>query len=175
MKSEQIDKEIIRIRGHYFEKYGEEMDPWEARLHHESEEHYLKVENQIKIAIEEIIQARTAIKGQVRNVQFNNWKPAFTYAFGSHFLDGFAVLILVWFPIYFFLKLEKVKAINKFYAQYENTLLYKNLISKGAITKKDKVNYLILTPVKGTELTIGEEYIYDDDNKRVLVPLGKVE
>lgn len=175
MNSAETDKEILRIKGHYFEKYGDEIDPWEARFYNETRENNLQVLEQMKIAIEEMHLAGTSIKGQVRNIQFNNWKPAFMYAFGKYFLIGFAVLIPVVYTINFIEKTKNVAAINAFYKENKEAILFKNLITNGEIIEKGEVNYLKLTPLKGHQLTIGEEYIFDEKNNRVLVPLGNKE
>ena len=44
----------------------------------------------------------------------------------------------------------------------------------GEVIERDGVNYLVLRPAppKG-DVMIGEDYIYDHKNKRVLVPLGR--
>jgi hypothetical protein len=171
----EIDKDLLRIKGHFVEKYGEDMDPWEARFHYEAKENFKLLENQLRVSISEINSARNQIKGQIRSVHFHDWKEAFAYGFSKYLLFGISALILVIFPIYFYQKTKKVQAVNDFYDRFKNTLLYQNLISNGDITPKKGINYLILKPGQGNELTIGEDYIFDNANKRVLVPLGKIQ
>lgn len=115
----QTDKELIRIKGHFLEKYGEDIDQWEARMHYEAKENFKLLEYQLKVSNTEINRARNEIKGQIQSVHFNNPKEAFYYGIGKNLWFGLAAIILTIAGIYFFnqyrfRKLSKSK-INYFY------------------------------------------------------------
>ncbi len=175
MKSEQIDKDILRLRGHFLNKYGAEIDDWEARMHHEAWENFKLLENQLKVSNAEINRARNEIKGQIQSVHFNTPKEAFYYGIGKNLWYGLAAIILTIAGIYFFNQYSKIKEVQQYLESDTNAFKYKKLISNAELLKVENKNYLILKYAKGEYMTIGKHYQLDRAKNRILVPLGKIE
>ena len=94
---QELDKELVRIKGQYQAKYGKVMDEFEAILHHEMKENFQEL-NQT------IVKASDQIKGQVKHVSFKDWKQAIGYGFGlaSPFLIAALVVSILGFVLVFY-------------------------------------------------------------------------
>ncbi len=109
----QTDKDLLRIKGHFLEKYGEDIDPWEARMHHEAKENFNSLVTEMENAKYEIQKARMAIKGPNKSIRFNDWKEALAYGLGRGFFAGVTLFFLLFFSLHYI----------------ENPKLYKKLIT----------------------------------------------
>lgn len=175
MNSDQIDKDILRLRGHFMDKYGAEIDDWEARMHHEARENFKLLENQLRVSNAEINTARNEIKGQLQSVHFNNNKEAFYYGIGKNLWYGLSALVSTIAGIYFFNQYSKIKEVKNYLESDSNAFKYKNLISNAELLEVENRNYLVLKPSKRDIMIIGKHYQYDRIKNRILVPLGKIE
>ena len=175
MNTQQIEKDLLRIKGHFLTKYGIEIDDWEARMHHEAWENFKLLESQLKVSNSEINKAGNKIKGQIQSVHFHDWKEAIAYGIGKNLWYGLAAIILTISGIYFYNQYSKIKEVQQYLESDSNAFKYKKLISNAELLKVENKNYLILKYAKGKYMTIGKHYQLDRAKNRILVPLGKIE
>lgn len=93
----ELDREIIRLKGHYQAKYGKVADDFEVILQNEINENFKELNANIT-------KASSQIKGQVKQIRFKDWKEAIGYGFGlaSPFL--IAVLLVAILELVYVIK-----------------------------------------------------------------------
>lgn len=153
---QEIDKELIRIKGQYQAKYGRVMDEFEAILHNEMKENFKELN-------QNIVKASGQIKGQVKQVSFKDWKQAMGYGFGlaSPFLIAVLAVSMLAFILIFYSNnyADKLEFIGK----YKNAKQLENLIQNSNIIKYDGTNYLILKK---------NQFVKGKDKSGILVKLN---
>jgi hypothetical protein len=171
----EVSKEdLIRIQGAYRQKYGISMDDWSASVLYEIRENFGQLDGSVNRSIHHISQAAEAIKGSHKSVHFKSGKQAFVFGLGIFAPLAFALSMTS--VLYFWLKSNSQDYERKqsIIDTYENVSDYVLLMQNGKIIEKDGANFLVLFPrPKKGDIKIGEEYVYDDANNRVLVPLGR--
>ena len=92
----EIDKELIRLKGHFQAKYGKVADDFEVILQNEINENFKELNANI-------VKASGQIKGQVKQIRFKDWKEAMGYGFGlaSPFLIAVLVVAILGFILIF--------------------------------------------------------------------------
>lgn len=95
----EIDKELIRLKGHFQAKYGKVADDFEVILQNEINENFKEMNANI-------VKASSQIKGQVKQIRFKDWKEAMGYGFGlaSPFLIAVLVVAILGFILIFYAK-----------------------------------------------------------------------
>ena len=87
MENRINSKELIRIKGHFQEKYGYEMDTFSSTILSEINQEFEKINTEMKAITLEINEASSKINGSIQHIQFTKSKVAFWYAAGSKLLD----------------------------------------------------------------------------------------
>lgn len=110
---QELDKEIIRLKGHFQAKYGKVADDFEVILQNEINENFKELNANI-------IKASGQIKGQVKQIRFKDWKEAMGYGFGlaSPFLIAVLVVSILGFILIFYANDYKSKL--EFIEKYKN-------------------------------------------------------
>lgn len=75
-------EELIRIKGHFMEKYGVSVDKFSSIILQEINEEFGKMNASLQISIVKIDEASLKIKGLVKHISFQNKWAAFWYAIG---------------------------------------------------------------------------------------------
>jgi len=171
----QVSKEELnRIRGRYLEKYGKLMDNWSPMLFYEIHENFAQLDTRVKASIEQISKAAEAIKGSHKSVHFKDDRQAVFFGLGIAAPSALAVMLVCILIFWYATSSQDYKQKRQLIDAYENVSDYVLLMQHGEIVHKDGVKYLLLRPVpKKGDIFIGKEYIYDQANKRILVPLGR--
>ena len=123
----ELDREIIRLKGHYQAKYGKVADDFEVILQNEINENFKELNANI-------VKASGQIKGQVRQIRFKDWKEAMGYGFGlaSPFLIAFLVVSILGLVI-----IVKTKNGNPFKKLVENNKIVEIKGVKYVSVKKE--------------------------------------
>lgn len=150
------------------------MDDWTSMVLEEIHENFAGLTSEIRSCTQAISQAQTKIKTSQRAVHFGSTREALFYALGISAPTAIAATIISILVFWYAYTEERFQKRRSIIDTYENVLDYVLLIQGGEIIERDGVNYLVLRPApsKGS-MMIGEDYIYDHKNKRVLVPLGR--
>jgi hypothetical protein len=178
MNSQEIDKELIRIKGHFLEKYGEDIDPWEARMHYEARENFKLLENQLKTSNDEISKARSIINGSIKQVHFRDNKQAFWFGFGKNLLFGLSGIIIIVFSISLIFFNNRYTSRVAFLAKYKNANSFEPILKNGILLNEQGVQYLILKINKSESIhkeDLGKKGWYDKKKLEVKVPLGRIQ
>jgi len=175
MKIEQVSKEdMIRLKAYFTQKYGIELDEWFSAVMHEMNQ--LNQESKLEIgkATEEVKTAAKLLKGQMHAVHFKDNKQAFWFGFGKYLPFSVPMLLMVSFIAYFQFTSRNFVDKRAFIKQYPNTASFRMFLMNAQIEKIGKSHYvpLKLKPETG-DVSIGTEYMYDKQNERVLIPLGR--
>ena len=175
MKIEQVSKEdMIRLKAYFTQKYGIELDEWFSAVMHEMNQ--LNQESKLEIgkATEEIKTAAKLLNGQMHAVHFKDNKQAFWFGFGKYLPFSVPMLLIVSFIAYFQFTSRAFEDKRAFIKQYPNTASFRMFLINAKIEKIGESHYvpLKLKPKTG-DISIGTEYMYDKQNERVLIPLGR--
>lgn len=176
MENEQITKEeLIRLKAKFTQKYGIEMDDWTAAMFNEVDEAKLTIEKFANAAIQEIVAAANTVKGQVKNVYFDNNYQAFWFGFGKLLIPSAVLLIASLLYSYYKFSNQEFQEKREFVNAFPKTSDLRLFIQGAEIEKIDGKLYvpLKIKPTKEGDIMIGQEYLFDEKNKRVLVPLGR--
>ena len=166
-------EELTRMKGRYTERYGQQMDEWTVIFFSEIQEHFQKQNLQIDRSVSEIGKAAQEIKGKSQHVHFSgNWQALF-YGAGIVLPVSIAALIISVLVFWYKTTTREFREISEVAQVYENFRDYQFLIEKGKIVRRNGQKFLVLKPLsKGRSFHTGETYIFDAENKQVLVPLG---
>jgi hypothetical protein len=93
MENRISSKELIRIKGHFQEKYGYEMDSFSSTILSEINQEFERINTEMKAITLEITEASSKINGSIRHIQFTKSKVAFWYAAGSNMPKSIAIII----------------------------------------------------------------------------------
>lgn len=175
MKNEQVSKEdMIRLKAYFTQKYGIELDDWFSTVMFEMNQ--LNNESKLEIgkATEEIKTAAKLLKGQMQAIHFKDNKQAFWFGFGKFLPFMIPIFLIIPFIFYYQFTSREFEDKRAFIQQYPNTSVFSIFLRNVKIEKKGEYRYvpLKLMPKTG-DVSIGSEYIYDKQNERVLIPLGR--
>ena len=167
-------EELTRIMGNYAKKYGSNIDEWSAMVLHEIDQSFLSVDQSLHRSIEAVQKAVSTIRDNQKTIQFHGTREAFHFGLGIT-LPVSVVCALVSILIFWFVyRDEKFQRIQRLVDTYKNAPDYALLMQNGEILERDGTKFLVLKPIpKMGDVFIGREYIYDQKNKQVLVPLGR--
>lgn len=172
--NDQLRELLNRLNGKYGQKYGHLMDDWTSMVLEEIHENFAGLTSEIKSCTQAISQAQKKIKTSQRAVHFGSTREAMFYALGVTAPAAIAATIISILIFWYAYTEERFQKRRSIIDAYENVSDYVLLMQGGQVIERDGVNYLVLRPApsKGN-MMVGEDYIYDHKNKRVLVPLGR--
>ncbi|MHA4741975.1 hypothetical protein [Dyadobacter sp. MSC1_007] len=163
---------LTQTRGKYAAKYGHEIDDWSALFLTETQEHFQSLENRVGKSIAAIDRAALELKGRKRFLQFQDRNQALFYGLGVSGPYSIAGIVL---SVLFYVLIRHGQQYierQRILEQYPNAPAFRQIMQQGKIIKHDGVLYLQLVPLpKKGEVQIGRHYLYDSQEKRVLVPL----
>lgn len=170
----KIRELLNRLNGKYGQKYGHLIDDWTSMVLEEIHENFAQLTRELRACKDEISAAKEKIKTSQRIVQLGSTRDAFYFGLGVAgpvCIAAIIVGLLIFWYAYTAEGFEKRKVIID---TYENVIDYALLMQNGRIIEREGAKYLVLRPVpsKG-DIIIGEEYVFDQKNKQVLVPLGR--
>jgi hypothetical protein len=93
MENRISSNQLMRIKGHFQEKYGYEMDTFSTTILSELNQEFEKINTEMKAITAEINEASSKINGSIKHIQFTKSKVAFWYAAGSNMPKSIAIII----------------------------------------------------------------------------------
>ncbi len=107
MENRISSNELMRIKGHFQEKYGYEMDTFSSTILSELNQEFEKINSEMKAITLEINEARSKINGSIKHIQFTKSKVAFWYAAGSNMPKSIATIIAAFLLYSAFIYVQK--------------------------------------------------------------------
>lgn len=173
--SEVSQETLTRLKGKYTEKYAQPMDDWTAIILHEIHENIFELtqHNSEKLGenYQQLLTTTQLIKGQLRTVQFKDNKQAFLYGLGQYSLFGLIafLILLIGFGVFYTNSTFKEKW--EFVQKYPSVEKFENVYQNAQTISKDGLEYMVAYPTKNKKVEFATEYIYEHENKRILIPI----
>jgi len=166
--------ELNHIKGKYGQKYAQEIDDWSALLLAEVEENFGRMKADIDQSVDAIDKAADSINSNQRPVHFSDKKQAFNYGLAESLPWSVVALVAVCLFSWLISTGEEYQERRRIVDAYKNAPHYRLLMENAEILQKDGNNFLKLLPHGKTgDVLIGQEYIFDQKTKEIIIPLGR--